>query len=306
MERNIYLIENSAQKLIGKHIENLGKEGFDISIPEKKKFNFEASVKSGKESLKIQVFFGKKGIKTVLQGNQESRLYKKVNSILFGENLFSSPEIVEPESYIGIDESGKGDYFGPLVIAGVFVNNEIKNELVKIGVKDSKELTDYQIKKITAEIKNIPSIKYNVVTINPEKYNQLYKQIRNVNKLLAWGHARVLENLLDKVETENAISDKFGNENLIKNSLMTKGEKINLHQTTKGERFTAVAAASILAREKFISWFEEQQKKLYTSLPKGASLLVEEAAKKLRDSYGEEFLSKVAKVHFKTTKKIIS
>ncbi len=186
------------------------------------------------------------------------------------------------------------------------LTRKYKRDLVKIGVKDSKELSDYQIKKIAVQIKNIPLIKYNVVTINPEKYNQLYEQIRNVNKLLGWGHARVLENLLDKVETKNAISDKFGNEDLIKNNLMSKGRKINLYQTTKGERFTAVAAASILAREKFISWFEEQQKKLYTILPKGASLLVEEAAKKLKDSYGKEILSKVAKVHFKTTKKIIS
>ena len=300
------MIEDSAQKVIEKHIENLAKEGFNISTPEKREFNFEVSVSSRKESLKLQVFFGKRGVKTILQGNKESNLYKKVNSILFGENLFTSPVIVEPESYVGIDESGKGDYFGPLVIAGVFVNNEIKKALIKIGVKDSKELSDYLIKKIAVQIKNIPSIKYNVVTINPEKYNQLYEQIGNVNKLLGWGHARVLENLLDKVETEDAISDKFGNENLIKNNLMSKGRKINLHQTTKGERFTAVAAASILAREKFISWFEEQQKKLYTSLPKGASLLVEEAAKKLRDSYGKEFLSKVVKLHFKTTKKIFS
>lgn len=300
------MIETSAQKVIERHLESLNKEGLNVSIPEKKKFNFESSIGSGKESLKLQVFFGKKGIKTVLQGNKESNLYKRINSILFGENLFPYPEIIEPESYIGIDESGKGDYFGPLVIAGVFVNNEIKKKLIKIGVKDSKELSDYQIKKIAIQIKNISSIKYNVVTINPEKYNQLYEKIRNVNKLLGWGHARVLENLLHKVETEDAISDKFGNENLIKSNLMSKGRKINLHQTTKGERFTAVAAASILAREKFITWFEEQQKKLYTTLPKGASLLVEEAAKKLRDSYGEEFLSKVAKIHFKTTKKIIS
>jgi len=300
------LVENSAREVINKYLAVLNKEGFQTTFPEKKEYNFETFVSSGKESLKLQVFFGKKGIKTILQGNKESDLYKGVNSILFGENLFVTPELKEPETYIGIDESGKGDYFGPLVIAGVFVDDKIKKELVKIGVKDSKELPDYQIKKIAIEIKNIPSIKYNVVTINPEKYNQLYSQIKNVNKLLGWGHARVLENLLEKAETNNAISDKFGNENLIKNSLMSRGEKINLHQTTKGERFTAVAAASILARDKFISWFEEQQKKLYTVLPKGASLLVEEAAKKLKNSYGEEFLSKLVKLHFKTTKKIVS
>ncbi len=120
------MIEDSAQKVIERHLENLNKEGFNISIPKKREFNFESSVSSGKESLKLQVFFGKKGIKTVLQGNKESDLYKKVNSILFGENLFPSPEIVEPVSYVGIDESGKGDYFGPLVIAGVFANKEIQ------------------------------------------------------------------------------------------------------------------------------------------------------------------------------------
>ena len=173
MERSIYLIENSAQKLIEKHIEGLSKEGFDISIPEKKKFNFEASVKSGKESLKLQVFFGKKGIKTVLQGNQESKLYKKVNSILFGENLFLSPEIVEPESYIGIDESGKGDYFGPLVVAAVFVNKSIIEKLKIIGVKDSKELTDQVISIIAKKMKKIEGFIFDVIEIYPDKYNLL-------------------------------------------------------------------------------------------------------------------------------------
>ena len=298
--------ENSAQKVIEKYLENLSGEGFNTSVPERKEFNFEASISSEKESLKLQVYFGKKGIKTVLQGNKESDLYRRVSSVLFGDKLFSEEEIKEPESYIGIDESGKGDYFGPLVIAGVYVQNEVKNNLLRIGVKDSKQLPDYQIKEVSAKIKRVLSAKnYNVVTINPERYNELYKKIGNVNKLLAWGHARVLENLLVNVKATDAISDKFGNESYIISNLMSKGTKINLIQTIKGERFTAVAAASILAREKFISWFELQQKKLYTTLPKGASLLVEEAARKLKDSYSDEFLSKIAKLHFKTTKKIV-
>jgi ribonuclease HIII len=299
------LIEKSAEKLFDKNIDLLRKEGFDVHNSQKKEYSFEATVNSGKNSLKIQVYFGKKGIKTVLQGNKESNIYKKVSSVLFGDELFVTEEIKEPESYIGIDESGKGDYFGPLVIAGVYVKNDAKRSLLSIGVKDSKQLSDNQIKEVSVKIKEVLSTRsYNVVTINPEKYNELYKKIGNVNKLLAWGHARVLENLLSIVKTTTAISDKFGNESFIKNSLMSKGKEINLHQATKGERFTAVAAASILARDKFISWFEVQQKKLYTTLPKGASLLVEEAARKLRDSNGDEFISKIAKLHFKTTKKI--
>ncbi len=301
------MIEDSAKKLINKYVELLNKEGVKTTSPEKREYNFEAEVNSGKKSLKLQVFFGKKGIKTILQGNKESDLYKRVNSILFGENLFPANEIIEPESYIGIDESGKGDYLGPLVIAGVFVDKEIKNQLIKTGVKDSKELTDYKIKNIAAEIKNILTIKnYNVVAINPEKYNQLYSKIGNVNKLLAWGHARVLENLLSNVKTSDAISDKFGNENYIISSLMSEGKKVNLIQTHKGERFIGVAAASILAREKFIDWFTKQQKELKLNLPKGVSSLTENAAKNIVKEFGEDSLSKIAKLHFKTTKKILS
>lgn len=301
------MIEDSAKKIFDKHLEILNKKGFKTASLEKREFNFEALINSGKESIKLQVFFGKKGIKTILQGNKESEFYKKVNSILFGENLFPVNKITEPESYIGIDESGKGDYFGPLVIAGVFVDKQLRNQLIKTGVKDSKELTDYKIKIIASEIKNILTIKnYNVVTINPEKYNQLYLKIANVNKLLAWGHARVLENLLSNVKATDAISDKFGNENYIISNLMSEGKKVNLIQTHKGERFIGVAAASILAREKFIDWFINQQKELKLNLPKGASSLIENAAKNVIKEFGKDYLNKIAKLHFKTTKKILS
>jgi len=302
------LIEESAKKVLEKHLDALTKEGIKVSHPEKKEFNFEAFVISGKESLKLLVFFGRKGIKTILQGNKEGDLYKKVNSIIFGESLFSGKEIIkEPESYIGIDESGKGDYFGPLVIAGAFANEKIKNDLVNAGVKDSKQLSDYNIRKISADIKKILTEKnYNIVAINPGKYNQLYLKIGNVNKLLAWGHARVLENLLSKVKTADAISDKFGNENYIISSLMAEGKKINLIQTHKGERFIGVAAASILAREKFIEWFAKQEREFKITLHKGASGLTNDAAKYIVKNFGEEHLIKVAKLHFKTTKKILS
>ena len=298
--------ENSAKVLLDRHLETLHTEGIKISAPEKKEFNYEAQIHSGKESLKLQVFFGKKGIKTILQGNKESNLYKKANYILFGENLFPTPEINEPESYIGIDESGKGDYFGPLVIAGVFVDEQLKINLAALGVKDSKELSDYMIKNIAADIKrNLTSRNYNIVTINPEKYNQLYSKIGNVNKLLAWGHARVLENLLSNVKSADAISDKFGNENYIISNLMSEGKKVNLIQTHKGERFIGVAAASILAREKFIDWFTEKQKELKINLPKGASSITESAAKNIIKNFGEDYFNKIAKLHFKTTKKIL-
>jgi len=301
---NIKLNETSAKYLIDTKINLLRKEGFKVSDSVKRDYCYEAIIESGKESVRLQVYFGKKGIKTVLQGNREGSIYIKVNSLLFGEQLFIPEEVKEPESYIGIDESGKGDYFGPLVIAGVFVDSGIKQLLLKAGVKDSKLLSDFQIKKISGEIKRISALKYNIVSINPEKYNQLYRKIGNVNKLLAWGHSRVLENLLSAVRTEYAVSDKFGSENYINESLMSEGKKINLIQITKGERFTGVAAASVLAREKFIEWFDNQEKKYKVRLPKGSSVQSLDTAKSLVSEFGEGHLEKFAKVHFKTTKKI--
>lgn len=305
------MIVESAKKLIDKYSDVLKQSGINVSEIKQQQYCFEAVVQEKKDSLKLLVYFGKKGTKTVFQGNEESHFYRKIKNLLLGENLFSKQDMItsnikEPEEYIGTDESGKGDYFGPLIIGGVYVNPQTKNELAKLGVKDSKEINDKTIIKIAAQIKNIAGIKSNIVIINPERYNQLYSEIKNVNKLLAWGHSRVLENLLSAVNVSEAISDKFGDERLIKDRLMTKGKDILLHQVTKAERFIAVAAASILARAKFVNWFEERKRELKIELPKGASSKVETSAKEIKKLYGEEVLNKLAKIHFKTTRKIIS
>jgi ribonuclease HIII len=301
------LIEESAQKLINQYSELLKQSGFETSEVKKQQYCFEVVVKKNKDLLKLLVYFGKKGTKAILQGNEESELYAAVKTILFGDELFQikKSELIEPDEYIGTDESGKGDYFGPLVIAGVYINADIKKELLKLGVKDSKQLTDDAIKKIAARVKHIKELKYNIVIINPARYNQLYNEIKNVNKLLAWGHSRVLENLCGVVNAKEAISDKFGDESLIKDRLMTKGQNITLHQTTKGERYTAVAAASILARDKFVDWFDKQENEFKINLPKGASSAAEEAAKALIKNFGKNYLAEVAKLHFKTTTRII-
>jgi ribonuclease HIII len=183
------LIEESAQKLINQYSELLKQSGFETSEVKKQQYCFEVVVKKNKDLLKLLVYFGKKGTKAILQGNEESELYAAVKTILFGDELFQikKSELIEPDEYIGTDESGKGDYFGPLVIAGVYINADIKKELLKLGVKDSKQLTDDAIKKIAARVKHIKELKYNIVIINPARYNQLYNEIKNVNKLLAWG-----------------------------------------------------------------------------------------------------------------------
>ncbi|HEX5545284.1 MAG TPA: ribonuclease HIII, partial [Nitrospira sp.] len=128
---------------------------------------------------------------------------------------------------IGIDESGKGDYFGPLVIAAVFVDAAAQDELRLMEVRDSKKLPDCRILEMAPEIKTI--CPHSVIAIGPQKYNALYSKIKNLNRLLAWGHAKALENLLERgVPGERAIADQFGDERLILNALQEKGRTIVL------------------------------------------------------------------------------
>ncbi len=224
--------------------------------------------------------------------------------MIFGEELFENQDgdVAEPNQYIGIDESGKGDYFGPLVCAAAFVTENEKSQLKNLGVRDSKMLTDVSINKISNHIKKILSEKFEIVIINPEKYNQLYEKFGNLNRLLAWAHSRVLENLIKKTNATIAISDKFGNENLIRNVLMDKGNQINFYQYTKAEKYTAVAAASILARKKVLDWFDKKSKELKIELPKGASRSVNEIASELRMKMDEAEFKKLVKFHFKNSR----
>lgn len=209
-----------------------------------------------------------------------------------------------PIERIGIDESGKGDYFGPLVIAAVFVDATTQGELALMEVRDSKKISDGRILEMAPDIKTI--CPHSVIAIGPQKYNELYAKIKNLNRLLAWGHARALENLLERgVSCERAISDQFGDERLILNALQEKGRKIVLEQRTKAEADLAVAAASILARAEFLIRLKRLSEEIGTTLPKGASTAVELAGKMIVKKHGRERLQSVAKLHFKTTKVVL-
>jgi ribonuclease HIII len=205
---------------------------------------------------------------------------------------------------IGIDESGKGDYFGPLVIAAVFVDATTQGELRLMAVRDSKKISDGRILEMAPDIKTI--CPHSVIAIGPQKYNELYAKIRNLNRLLAWGHAKALETLLERVSCEHAISDQFGDERLILNVLQEKGRTITLEQRTKAESDLAVAAASILARAEFLLRLKRLSGEVGTTLPKGASPAVELAAKMIIKKHGQERLGTVAKLHFKATKAVLA
>lgn len=298
--------ELQAHRIITKHKEILHKEGFTVDTIKLENYCYSLSAKLGKDVHKVLVYFGSKGIKTVIQGNKDSASFKSISDFLIGESLFpqSSNEVIEPDEYIGTDESGKGDYFGPLVIAGVYVNKTLREKLPIKEIKDSKLLTDEKILILAPQIRKILYGLFDVVIIKPKRYNELYEKFNNLNKLLAWGHSTVIENILSKQNCPKIISDKFGDDKLITLSLKEHGKKADLFQTIKAERYTAVAMASIIAREQFLRWFIEAEKKLNIKLPKGASASVVNSAKKIKSEHGLNFLNDIAKLHFKITQKL--
>ncbi len=209
-------------------------------------------------------------------------------------------ETVTPHG--GIDESGKGDFFGPLVVAAAYVDETTAPLLREAGVCDSKAVSsDRKLLQIAAKVRNIIPGKYTVLVLKPETYNRLYAQIGNLNRLLAWGHARCIENLLELVpDCPRMISDKFGNETLIRRALMTRGRQTVLEQKTKAESDVAVAAASILARENFLLGMQKLAETTGIELPKGAGPKVKATGKELMAKNGRGFFVNIAKTHFKT------
>ena len=242
--------------------------------------------------------------KFLIQGKEVDSIAKEVDELLGLKSSFEQYTIIEykEEKYIGTDESGKGDFFGPLVVAGVQVDNNNKQKFIDLGIKDSKKLDDKKILILANQIK-ANSI-HSVVVMTPVKYNELYNKFNNLNKLLAWGHARAIENILEKSPCNYALADKFGDESLIKNALMQKGRNIILNQMVRAEADIAVAAASVLARAEFVKRMQDLENKYELPLSKGASTKVVEQAKDFVKTYTFERLNEVAKMHFKTIQEI--
>jgi len=218
--------------------------------------------------------------------------------------------VLDPKArapHIGIDESGKGDFFGPMVIAAAYVDEALFSAMEKLGVKDSKAISsDKKALALGQEIRKLLGKRCDVIKIGPAAYNRLYAKMRSVNRILAWGHAQVLENVLPNTpECTFAISDQFGTKESVQRALKEKGRGIELVQRHKAESDMAVAAASILARERFLRELESATKATGITLRKGASSLVQQAAVELVKKHGPTALMNHAKCHFRTTDQVL-
>lgn len=283
--------------------QSLERQGFDFETKPYALF----SAKKGK--LNVTVY--EKGPKVLIQGKDtEDFIRFTLEPEVIGEAKLGYEEILEPdkfEPHFGIDESGKGDYFGPLVIAGAYTDSTIASRLIDAGIMDSKRVTSSaRIRKLAEIIRATPGCATTVVAIGPERYNSMHTSFKNLNRLLAWGHARAIENLAAlRPDCPRTLSDQFARPEILARALKEKNLTIQLEQRTKGESDTAVAAASILARERFIDWMDKTSAASGLKLPLGASDAVVQAARELIAKHGPDVLGKVAKLHFKTTQVVL-
>ena len=255
---------------------------------------------------KLSVAVYEKGPKVLVQGRGvEEFVQFELEPKILGEAKLGYEEVHSPEMFqphFGVDESGKGDFFGPLVIAGVYVDPGIARKFLDAGVVDSKRIgSDARIRALADMIRKSSLGLVETVLIGPAKYNELYEKFGNLNRLLGWGHARVIENLLArKPGCPRSLSDQFADAGVIRASLLKHGRKIAIEQRPRAESDIAVAAASILAREAFINWLDRKSKELGLQLQRGVSSSVKESARKLVEMNGPGALREVAKVHFRT------
>lgn len=248
--------------------------------------------------------------KLVLQGRDTQEFVEFVLEPLIlkraelGYEHVHNPELLIPR--IGVDESGKGDFFGPLCIAAVYGNEKAVEHWREQGMKDSKSISDTRIPELAKAIRKTPGALVDVVVIGNEAYNRLYRKVKNLNDLLAWGHARAVENLLEKKDKmqpppQRIISDQFAaNPATVAKALQPLGRRLELIQRPKAESDPVVAAASILARDRFLDRLSKLGEQWGAKLPKGASVQVQETGRHLIEKHGAPILEKVAKTHFRT------
>ena len=231
--------------------------------------------------------------------------------LVLGEARLGYEDVLNPEAnapHMGVDESGKGDFFGPMVVAAAYVDEALAKDLRAMNVRDSKTITsDKAALDLAKKIRERLGDRFALVAIGPAAYNRLYATMNSVNRILAWGHARAIENLLEKVpDCPRALSDQFGPEQQIQRALQQKGRRIKLEQRHKAESDVAVAAASILARAGFLMALAKLGEQYAVKLPKGASEQVKATAGELVKKHGGAALLETAKCHFKTTDDVLA
>lgn len=276
---------------------DLQEQGFTISKPQYTLFS------AKKKGLSCTLY---QSGKLMVQGKNISEFLEfYLEPQILGSFGYTYAELeIDKTSRIGINEAGKGDFFGPLCIAGVYAEGEDIYRLKSLGVRDSKSISDQNILSLGKKIRK--QYPHHVIKLNPFKYNELYNNFKNLNHLLAWGHAATIGTLVEKTGCKNVLIDQFAAKHVVETALKKRNLKIDLTQRHRGEEDLVVAAASILARETFLEGLDELSREYGLKLPKGASSAVIRAGESFLRKHGKDAFVHVAKLHFKTANDVFS
>lgn len=254
----------------------------------------------GGEKVTLSMYYNKKN---------QFRLVWPGNKNQLCEDLMTCLGFAQPQDFqncwAGSDESGKGDFFGPLVVAAVVVNKEVANALTVAGVRDCKELTDKKVFELETIIKE-KALAYSVLELLPEQYNQRYAQLKNLNTLNASGHFHALKNVLTAVPAaEGALIDQFLKDEIILKELGKVFPGKRFMQRPRAEANIAVGAASVLARAQFVRSMDDLAQQVgVADLPKGSGPAQAAVAREIAEKFGKESLTKFVKTHFVTYREI--
>lgn len=278
--------------------EDLKNQGFEFSSPPYTIFS------AKKKGISVTLY---QSLKVTVQGKEMTDFIQfYLEPEILKSFHFSHPgasRSLDLTGRIGVDEAGKGDFFGPLCIAAVFAEGKGVERLAEIGVKDSKMIKDPNIIILGQQIRR--EFQCEVIRINPTRYNEVYPKFGNLNSMLAWGHATAIEKLVARTQCPNVIIDKFAHEQVVIKAAKQKNLSINLTQKVRAEEDLVVAAASILARYAFVDGMEKLSQEYGFEIPKGASSKVITAGKRLVSTFGQDVLPKVAKMHFRTAQEVL-
>lgn len=276
----------------------------EVSAEKDIAYGHQFTMLKGDEKVTLTAYNGKKGRKLVWGGSSGS-LSAALQAAVNGEQVDAQDPLQQKQFsgiWAGSDESGKGDFFGPLVVAAVAVDNATATKLSAAGVKDCKLLTDKKILELETAIKEI-ALSYSVLELKPEVYNLRYEQVRkesgNLNRLLGYGHIAALSKVLqEQPACSGALIDQFTTSDAVIKALTAKFSAVEFRQQPRAESNIAVAAASILARAQFLHRMDVLSEQAGFTLPKGGGTAATEAAQQLADQYGKDALRGYVKLHF--------
>jgi ribonuclease HIII len=265
-------------------------QGFNATLYEKEKH--------GKRKLCIQG----KGAEDFVLFTLEPQVLKRAE--------LGYEEVLHPENFAphaGSDESGKGDFFGPLVVCCCYTDESLSRAMKELGARDCKQMSDAQVLKVGAQLRELLTpARYSVVKLGNAAYNRLYAKMRNINRMLAWAHATAIEDLLEKIPScPRVVVDQFARtEAVIASALKPRGKKAELVQMHKAESDIAVAAASVIARELFLR--DMQGGNSEDRFPVGSSdPKVKEFAIERVKAEGPNYIMNHCKAHFRTTDQVL-